>query len=486
MTTIKTVLIAILLVGFFLPGGSAANLNTTSTLDDGNLPGERPPAFLGEVFEERRQNIMNEMRGDVALFSTTDPHNFYYATGFDQEPAIALLDPTSPSPFVLFLREPNPTEVLWDGPRHSIEDAREKFGADEAYPLEYLDRYLTRFMRENTSISVPFGDEMMMERLGNRYSHRSNLLLHTDLSEIMHEMRVIKDQWEQDLLTYAVEVTALAHNRVMKNIRPGQYEYEVKAEIEYVFTKHNCGNGFNPIVGSGPNATYLHYPFYDRQLQDGDLILIDVGARCNHYTADVTRTIPVNGKFSDEQRKLYELVLASQEAALEIIEPGTGILEPHHRAMDVIFEGLYDLGLITDLDSWWQKRFYVHYGMLHYIGLFVHDVGHFADFIRAERDYYLLNKEIKGRPLEEGMVITLEPGLYLEENRMDQLDELLGQWASPEELREFEEQVRPIYEKYAGIGIRIEDDLLITDTGYLLLSGDTPRTVDEIEKLMAK
>jgi Xaa-Pro aminopeptidase len=445
-----------------------------------------PPTFLAENFEERRKEIMENMRGDVALFSTSDPHNFFYATGFDQEPAIALLDPSSEEPFVLFVRHANPTEILWDGPRLTTEDAVKKFGADRAYTMDYLDRYITKFMKENTSISIPYGDEMVRDRLDQRYSHRSNLLLHTDLSEIMHEMRVIKDPWEQDWLAYAVEVTAKAHRSIMETIEPGQYEYQVKAEIEYIFTQHNCDNGFNPIVGSGPNATYLHYPFYDRKLEDGDLILIDVGARCNHYTADVTRTIPVNGKFSTAQRELYELVLKGQEAGLEIIQPGVGILEPHHRAMDVIFEGLYELGLITDLDSWWQKRFYVHYAMLHYIGLFVHDVGHFADFIRADRDFYVLNRELKGRVLEPGMVLTMEPGLYFEKNRIDQLHELLGEWASAEELDEFERAVRPVYEKYAGIGIRIEDDLLITEDGYKMLSDNAPRTVEEIEKLMKR
>lgn len=437
-----------------------------------------------EIFQERRSRIMKQMKGEVAIFSTDDPHNFYYATGFDQSPAIVILDPESDAPFTMFLRRANPTEILWDGPRYTPSDAMEKFGADMAFTLDNLDRFIMEIIRSNRSISVPFGDAKVMDRLDNRFTRRSNLKVHTDLSEIMHEMRVIKDPVEQRALMRSVEVTSEAHRRAMEIIRPGIFEYEVKAEIEYIFGKNNCENGFSPIVGSGPNATYLHYPFYDRQLQYGDLILIDIGASCDHYIADVTRTYPVSGRFSPEQRVLYELVLEAQNVGMELMRPGVGILEPHHAAMDVIFDGLYELGLLTDRNSWWQKRFYVHYGMLHYIGLFVHDVGHFADFIRADRDFYLLNKDIKGRPMEAGMVITIEPGLYFEANRMDYLDELLGKWATPEELRDFEAAVRPVYEQFAGIGIRIEDDILITENGHINLSESAPKTVEEIEAAM--
>lgn len=443
-----------------------------------------PPAFISEIFEERRDRIGGEMLGDVAIISTDLSDNFYYATGYDQSPAIAIFNPNSDQTFTLFIGHADPTAVLWDGPRYSTEDAREFFGADRAYTLDQFNSFLTNLIREGKSISTGFGDKMVTDILETRISHRTNFNLHTDLSEIIHEMRVIKDNWEQDWIRRAVQVTAESHRRVLQTVTPGQYEYEVKAEIEYIFQKNNCTTGFNSIVGSGPNATYLHYPAYDRQMKDGDLLLIDIGASCNHYTADVTRTIPVNGKFSPEQRELYELILNAQEKAIELMEVGNGTLEPHHIATEIIMDGLLDLGLITDHNSWWQKRFYTHYAGLHYIGLYVHDVGHFADFERSNRDYYVLNTDLKGRPLEEGMVITIEPGIYLEENRMDHIFELLGRWATEEELCTFVDKVGPVYQKYSGIGIRIEDDVLITQSGPVILSDGAPKHVEEIEKAM--
>ena len=447
---------------------------------------ELPPAYLAEVFQARRERILEKMQGDVAIFSTSDPQNFYYGTGFDQAPAIAVLSPDSEHPFTLFIRHANPTMVLWDGPRYTKKEAKEIFGADEVYLLHEFDEIIPQLVRDAKSVSLLFGDEFIKETLENRVPPQSNFLIHTDLSTIFNEMRVIKDPWEQDLLTHSVDVTSRAHQRALKHIRPGKYEYEIKAEIEYVFQKNGCGTGFNSIVASGPNATFLHYPMYDRQLQDGDLILIDVGAKCNHYTADVTRTYPVNGKFSPEQRELYQLVLDAQLASIEMMKPGVGTLEPHHRATEIILEGLYELGLITDLDSWWQRRFYIHYAGLHYIGLHVHDVGHFADIVRSDRDQYVLNTEIKGRPMEPGMVLTNEPGIYLVEDRLDHLNELFGRDVDHAELQRFEWAVRPTYEKYSGIGIRIEDDVLITESGHKILSDSAPKSIEEIESIMSQ
>lgn len=442
-------------------------------------------AFKEEVFQARRARILSKMKGEIAVFSTSDPNNFYYGTGYDQSPAIAVLSPDSKHPFTLFIRHANPTAVLWDGPRYTIAEAVNTFGADTAYTLKEFERVFSDMALEAESISLLNGDDMVNEILENGVLPLSEITVHTDLSDIFNEMRVIKDTWEQETLDRAVKVTCDAHQRALQSIRPGMYEYEVKAEIEYIFQKNGCTTGFNSIVGSGPNATYLHYPMYNRKLREGDLILIDIGAECNHYTGDVTRTYPVSGKFTAEQKELYELVLKAQKASLEMMVPGVGTLEPHHMATEIILEGLHELGLITDLNSWWQKRFYVHYAGLHYIGLHVHDVGHFADIVRAERDHYVLNRELKGRPMEAGMVLTNEPGIYLEEDRLDYLEELFGHSVNKEELKRFEREIRPVYEKYSGIGIRIEDDVLITETGHINLSDSAPKTVEEIERMMS-
>jgi len=221
-------------------------------------------------------------------------------------------------------------------------------------------------------------------------------------------------------------------------------------------------------------------------MQDGDLLLMDVGATCRGYVADVTRTIPVSGRFSKKQRELYSLVLKANQEAIKMMVPGKRILDCHHRATEIIVRGLFDLGLITDTTSWWQKRFYIQYRNNHYIGLHVHDVGSYGDLDAPDRDSYILNPEIRGREILPGMVMTIEPGIYLLGDRLEYLHELFGDRASAEELDAFAEKVRPAYEKYAGIGIRIEDDVLITRDGNRVLSENAPKTIEEIEAAMRR
>jgi len=442
--------------------------------------------FLPEIYENRRAELMKKVEGDIIVISNDDAHNFHYLTGFDQSPAVAIIAPGSDYLYILFLRFTSPTAVLWDGPRHTINDAIHHFGADTAHFMQQLHRKLAELVGEGKSISVSPTDTRVNQEIENIRLRGNEVEVFSDLKETVENMRVIKDPWEKEWLAQAVEVTCDAHLRSMKAIEPGKYEYEIRAEIEYVFMKNNCTTGFPSIIGSGPNATFLHYPFYDRKLQEGDLILIDIGAKCNHYTADVTRTYPVSGKFTPEQRELYELVLKAQEAAIEMMKPGVGTLEPHHRATEIIMDGLFELGLITDRNSWWQQRFYLHYAGLHYIGLHVHDPGYFADIVRSDRDGYLLDTEIKGRPMEPGMVLTIEPGLYFLEDGLDHVYTHFSQHADREELNEFIRRVAPVYERYKGIGIRIEDDILIIENGNVNLSSGAPKSVEEIEAVMRR
>jgi Xaa-Pro aminopeptidase len=210
---------------------------------------------------------------------------------------------------------------------------------------------------------------------------------------------------------------------------------------------------------------------------------MDVGAACNHYSADLTRTIPVSGKFSNEQKEIYNLILEAQNAAIKDMIPGKMILDCHHTATKIILEGLVKMGLITDSSKFWQKRFYIQYRNDHYIGLNVHDAGSYGEFNVAARDEYIISPKVRGRALKPGMVLTMEPGLYFAAERIDQIKEIFPD-LNQKEIDAFVAKVKPVYMKYANIGIRIEDDILITNSGNEILTSNAPKTIAEIEKLM--
>ena len=444
---------------------------------------EDVPAYAAPVFENRRQRLMEAMEGEIALISASASEDFYYLTGMDEERGIAVLDPQGEHPFILFVLPSDPMATLWTGERYGMRGAMERFGADTAYPLESFDRMLPELLAGKETVSLLRGDKLLAQQLEDLQMEKAGPRLSYDLTPLVHEMRVIKDEWEIRQLEKAIDVTCFAQQRVLHTVLPGQKEYEVQAEIEYVFLKNGLRPGFETITGSGPNAATLHYYGNRRTMQEGDLLLMDIGAACNGYTADVTRTIPVSGTFTPEQKELYNLVLKAQEEAIKLMVPGQKILDCHHRAADVIVQGLYELGLITDTTSWWQRRFYIHYRNDHYIGLNVHDVGSYGEFDETDRNIYATPK-YRGRDILPGMVLTMEPGIYLIADRLDHLRGLFGDMATGEELSAFAEQVRPVYEKYAGIGIRIEDDILVTGTGNRVLSDKAPKTVEEIEAAM--
>ena len=458
------------------------------------LPGEfiyptEAPDIDPDVFKLRRQRLADKMEGEIAIISAAAGNDFIYLTGYTGEnQAVAVLDPATDTPFTLFVLPKEPMSALWDGERPGVEGAVKHYGADAAFPVAELNERLSRMVEGKNSASLHGDDRMVKEMIKNLKGPSANISksLHTDLAPILHEMRVIKDEWEIAQLERAISVTALAHRRALQTALPGQKEYDVQAEIEYVFRKNGLASGFSSIVGSGPNAAILHYTHNDRTMQDGDLLLMDVGATCRGYVADVTRTIPVSGRFSEEQRELYSLVLKANQEAIKKMVPGNRILDCHHRATEIIVRGLYDMGLITDTTSWWQKRFYIQYRNNHYIGLHVHDVGSYGDLDAPDRDSYILNPAIRGREILPGMVMTIEPGIYLLGDRLEHLHKLFGDRATAEELDAFAEEIRPAYEKYAGIGIRIEDDVLITKDGNRVLSGNAPKTIEDIEAAMKR
>jgi len=274
------------------------------------------------------------------------------------------------------------------------------------------------------------------------------------LDHLLHEMRLIKSPEEVKLMTIAAQISARGHKRAMLITKPGLREYQLEAELLYEFTRSGCKSAaYNSIVAAGPNACILHYDRNDDELRDGDLVLIDAGCEFNYYASDITRTFPVNGRFSEEQQALYEIVLAAQQEAIKVIKPGVPWDQPHKISVEVITRGLVSLGLLEGnpqelIKAEAYREFYMH-KVGHWIGLDVHDVG----------DYKI---EDKWRLMEEGMVTTVEPGIYV----------------SPENDK--------VEEKWRGIGIRIEDDVLVTKKGHKVLSADIPKTVREIEALMSQ
>ncbi len=435
--------------------------------------------FNKEIFKKRREQLMAKMDGGIAVLrGAGNMSDFYYLTGLYDRNAIILIIPEGKEKYIMFIQPTSPRRELWSGKHPGLEEAKTVFGADNAFPINAFDKSLFRYLRGKSKVYVSFRDEELYDKLIPmiRSPFGKELVPVMDPRPYIHELRLIKDSEEIMLMRKAAEITSESLVEVMKAVEPGMFEYEVEAIIEYIFRKNGAqGPGFPSIVGSGPNSTILHYEDNNRQTQDGDLLLMDVGAEYGHYTADVTRTIPVNGKFSAKQKEIYEVVLQAQEEAIKVATPGNGIYEINSRGVEVIKEGLYRLGLITDKDSQWQHRAWLMYNISHWVGLDVHDVGG-----RGPADG-------KGRRLEPGMVFTVEPGLYIREETLENLPLMLGRVGTKkEDIEAFINKVKPAVQKYANIGIRIEDDILITESGHEVLTSKAPKEIDAIEKLMKK
>jgi len=438
--------------------------------------------FDKEVFQQRREKILASTDADVIILSAATPADFRYMTGFPERAGIAVFRPGAEEPYTLFVTPWEIYRVMWIGKVYGIEGAIEKYGADAAYPYDQFEKLLPELIEGKERIYTHLNDQRINRSVMQYKTESGRQIDIKDIAPILHEHRVFKDDWEIAQLRQAIDVTMKAHQYVMETLRPGLTEHDVQAGIEYVFRRNGLDKGFSTIVGSGPNSCLLHHRPENREVKDGDVVLVDIGAASvGGYSADVTRTYPANGTFSPEQREIYELVLKAFDESIELMKPGYSMLDCHHKSMEVMVRGLHHMGLLPDTTSWWQKRFYMQHRVNHYIGLQTHDVGDYG-YDHSVRDNYILNTELSGRKLEPGMVMTLEPGLYFMENLLDGIHDLFGHLASKEELNAFVEQVRPIYEKYEGIGVRIEDDILITEDGNINLSGNLPRTVDEIEK----
>ncbi|HEX9625926.1 MAG TPA: Xaa-Pro aminopeptidase [Acidiferrobacterales bacterium] len=428
------------------------------------------------IYQKRRRDLMQQMGGGVAIVPTAPVRNrnrdvdfpfradsdFYYLTHFPEPEAVAVLIPgRTHGEYILFCRDKNPDKEIWEGRRAGLEGAQEIYGADDAFPIEDIDDILPGLLENREKVFYSMGrhpefDVQLMHWV-NEVRAKARNGVHApgefvNLDHLLHEMRLIKRPEEIKLMRKAGKVSARAHRRAMQACRPGMMEYEVEAELLYEFKKGGSPfPAYPPIVGGGANACILHYTENSDTLKDGDLLLIDAGAEIDAYAADITRTFPVNGRYRGEQKAVYEIVLAAQHAAIDQVRAGRHWNEPHDTAVRVLVQGLVDLKLLKgDIDGLLEngryKRFYMH-RTGHWLGMDVHDVG----------DYKVAND---WRLLEPGMVLTVEPGLYIAGGARD------------------------IPESFWNIGIRIEDDVLVTRDGHDVLSADAPKTIDEIEALM--
>ena len=390
--------------------------------------------------------------------------DFYYLTGYSEPEAVAVLIPDRDhGEFVLFCRENDPVMETWNGRRSGIEGAVEQYGADDAFPVSDLDEILPGLLENRERIYYTMGNNVAFDQrvLGwvNQVRKRARTGVNApdefiSLNHFVHEMRLYKSRAEIAAMRKAARISAQAHKRAMQVCRAGMMEYHIEAELKYIFTQLGAREpAYPPIVGGGANSCILHYTENNHVLRDGDVLLIDAGSEYKNYASDISRTFPVNGKFSRTQREVYDIVLKAQLAAIAKVKPGNHWDEPHNAAIEVLTAGMIDLGIFKGkLKDLIKDQSYTKYYMHrtgHWLGMDVHDVG----------DYKV---EGEWRTFEPGMVLTVEPGMYLPAGSKG-----LGR-------------------KWWNIGVRIEDDVLVTATGNEVLSKDVPKTVDAIEALMAQ
>jgi Xaa-Pro aminopeptidase len=397
-------------------------------------------------------------------------NNLYYLTALKQIGATLVIAKEGGNVTeTLFLPRRVPIRETWEGRMYSREDATRLSGInnilDSTNRIAYFDalKALADSTAQSVYLLLPQGpqDRNGEREFGNsvEFSKQIRGYRIENAQPIFADLRHIKSPYELKILQHAIDISTEAHMRAMATVGRASMEYEVQAEVEYTFRRRNADYwGYPSIVGCGPNATTLHYVESQGEVKKGDLLLMDVGAEYDHYTADITRTFPVNGKFSKEQAEIYQIVFDAQEAAAKATKPGATFQQISAAANDVIRDGLLKLGLITEPSH--VRIWYMH-GLGHWLGMNVHDVGRY------------------GAPLQPGMVFTNEPGIYIREDALDNLSD------TPEN-KAFIAKVRPAFEKYKNIGVRIEDDMLVTATGVEWMSKDLPRTIADIENFMAK
>ncbi|MEG0405055.1 MAG: Xaa-Pro aminopeptidase [Acinetobacter sp.] len=391
--------------------------------------------------------------------------SFYYLTGFAEPEAVAIIETFAEGEdysYSLFCRERDREMEIWNGYRAGVDGAVEIYDADEAYAIDLLDEEIIDKLLNKQRLYYRIGQnaefdarvsQWIQEADGQQRRGGAAPAELIQLDRIVDEMRLKKSEQEIELMQIASNISAEAHIRAMQTVKPNMMEYALEAELNYIFGKNGCVPAYNSIVGGGENACILHYVENNKPLKDGDLVLIDAACEYEFYASDITRTFPVNGKFSPEQKALYNIVLDAQLAAIDATRIGNHYKYPHEVAVKILTQGLVDLGLLSGnvdelVESEAFRQFFMH-GTGHWLGMDVHDVGAY----KTGEDW---------RAYEAGMVVTVEPGLYV----------------APDD--------ETVDAKWRGIGIRIEDDIVVTENGPLVLTKNVVKTIDDIESLMVK
>ncbi|MBT3620809.1 MAG: Xaa-Pro aminopeptidase [Porticoccaceae bacterium] len=434
--------------------------------------------ITNKEYSARRKELMSLMHSNsIAIISAApekvrsrDTHypykqnvNLSYLCGFPEPESVLVLIPgRSQGEMVLFCRDKDPLRETWDGYREGPEGAVSNFGADDAFPIADIDDILPNLIEGKDRLYYAIGkdpefDRHLMDWVNHVRNQRGNGALppgeFVDLDHFINEMRLFKTAGELKIMRKAAEISVSAHSRAMKASKPGLFEYQLQAEIEHEFAVHgSAGAAYTSIVGGGKNGCILHYIENRDALKDGDLVLIDAGCEYQNYAADITRTFPVNGKFSDEQAAIYDIVLQAQSDAIAVIGPGIEYNKTNEATVLAITQGLVDLGILHgDVDeliaSEAHREFYMH-GAGHWLGMDVHDVG----------DYKI---DGQWRVYEPGMVVTIEPGIYIAPGNPN------------------------VDKKWHGIAVRIEDDIVVTKDGNENITAGVPKKRDQIEALMA-
>lgn len=450
----------------------SANANATAT-------SVATSSAIRDVFAERRERYMKAIgeravavvhsppeavrNGDV-LFPFRQSSDLFYLTGFSEPDATLVLRPGDEEKrVVMFVRPRDAERETWDGRRAGVDGVKERYGADEAYPIAELDEHLLGLVANVDDLYYSLGLDPDFDstvaaviarlRLSEKRGRRPPRAV-IDPRTVLHEMRLRKAPEEIELMREAARISADAHRAAMARARPGVTEYQLEAVVDFTFRDNGAmGPGYGTIVGAGDNATILHYTENECPLEDGQLVLIDAGCEYHSYTADITRTFPVNGRFNDAQKRVYQVVLEAQKSAVELARPGVTIEQIHDHCVEKLTAGMIELGLLDGtveerIEDKTYKRFYMH-RTSHWLGMDVHDVGAYTD-------------DGTPRPLEAGMVITIEPGMYIAADAEGVADE------------------------FRGIGVRIEDDVLITAEGNENLTASAPKEIADVEAACAE
>lgn len=436
-----------------------------------------PASIPAKEFVRRRRQLLREMSDNSIAIVPAAPmrrrnrdteypfrqdSDFCYLTGFPEPEAVAVFIPgRAHGEYVLFCRERDRDMEIWNGYRAGQQGAIDDYGADDAFPITDIDDILPGLIEGRNRVYYSMGSNTDFDRTVMRWVNSIRAKARSGahppgeflmLDHLLHEMRLVKSAAEVKVMREAGRISTQAHCRAMAVCKPGMYEYQLEAELLHEFYRQGCrAPAYNTIVGGGRNGCILHYVENTAELKKGDLVLIDAGGELDHYASDITRTFPVSGRYSPEQKALYELVLASQLVAIEQVKPGAHWSAPHDSVVRILTEGLVELGLLRGspselIEKEAYRKFFMH-RTGHWLGMDVHDVGD-----------YKIGEE--WRLLEPGMVLTVEPGLYVAHD-CDEVDE-----------------------KWRGIGIRIEDDVLVTKNGHEVLTTDAPKTVADVEYLM--